>query len=390
MPAFAEADYRARLSRVRDAMARRGIDVLVVSDPANMTYLTGYDAWSFYVHQCVLVTADALPVWIGREMDVAGARLTTWLPERALRGYDETYVDSDTRHPMEVVADTIRSAAGRRARVGVEKDCWYFPARSAEVLTAALPDAHFADAFGMVNRVRLVKSEAEIAYMRIAGEIAGRAMRAGLDTVAVGVRECDVAAAVTHAQFAGTETAYGDYPAALVQAPSGERTAAPHLTWSGTRYVAGSVGYLELAGCHQRYHAPLARSFCLGDPPDWLRDMVPVVEEGMAAVLDAARAGTTAEAVEATWRAVIAKAGYAKDSRIGYSIGLGYPPDWGERTASLRPGDTTVLEQGMCFHVILGMWRDDGGYEASESICIRAGGAPELLTRFPRDLTVIG
>ena len=102
----------------------------------------------------------------------------------------------------------------------------------------------------------------------------------------------------------------------------------------------------------------------------------------------AARPGNACEDVEAAWRKTIARAGYRKQSRIGYSVGLGYPPDWGERSASLRPKDRTVLVENMCFHVILGMWDDRGGYSVSETIRIDDAGAPELLTDYPRQLLV--
>ena len=78
----------------------------------------------------------------------------------------------------------------------------------------------------------------------------------------------------------------------------------------------------------------------------------------------------TCEAVEAAWRGYIARFGLEKASRIGYSVGLGYPPDWGEHTMSLRPGDTTELEPGMAFHMICGMWMDDWGFEASETFVV--------------------
>ena len=84
---------------------------------------------------------------------------------------------------------------------------------------------------------------------------------------------------------------------------------------------------------------------------------------------------------------MIARAGYEKRSRIGYSIGLNYPPDWAEQTASMRPGDTTVLEPNMCFHLMLGMWMEDWGYELSETIRITEA-EPELLTEFPQQLFV--
>jgi Xaa-Pro aminopeptidase len=89
--------------------------------------------------------------------------------------------------------------------------------------------------------------------------------------------------------------------------------------------------------------------------------------------------------VEAAWRKVIRRAGYDKASRIGYSIGLNYPPDWGKRTASLREGDQRVLEPNMCFHMILGMWMDDWGCELCQTFCVRERGSPEILTSLPRD-----
>jgi Xaa-Pro aminopeptidase len=112
------------------------------------------------------------------------------------------------------------------------------------------------------------------------------------------------------------------------------------------------------------------------------------VADGLEAALDATRAGRTCEDVEAAWARVIRRAGPEKRSRIGYSVGLGYPPDWGERTASLRPGDTTVLLPGMCFHLIPGMWTATWGFELSETVRVTESGPPEILTRFPRELIV--
>jgi ectoine hydrolase len=104
-------------------------------------------------------------------------------------------------------------------------------------------------------------------------------------------------------------------------------------------------------------------------------------------VLDAVRPGTTAEAVEGAWRKVIQRYGLKKESRIGYSIGVAYPPDWGEHTISLRPGDKTVLEPGNVVHSILGMWMDGWGIEISETILVTETGN-ETLTKFPREIHV--
>jgi Xaa-Pro dipeptidase len=389
MSAFPPAEYRERLARVRRRMVEQGLDVLVCADPASLNYLTGYDGWSFYVPQVVAVPLGAEdPVWIGREMDVAGARLTSILPAVRLHGYPDGYLDAPDCHPMQFVASVLRGLGWGRGRIGVEMDAWYFTARAHAELVAALPGASVGDARALVSWARLVKSPAELAMMRAAAAIVGRAMRAGIEAVAPGVRECDVAARVLAALAEGTPEHAGDYPAALPSVPGGVRTAAPHLTWSGERYSRDSVAYLELAGCHQRYHAPLARTVCLGTPAPGLRDLAATVADGLEAALDAARPGRTCEEVEAAWRVVAARAGLEKRSRIGYAVGLGYPPDWGERTASLRPGDRTVLAPGMCFHLILGIWMDDRGYELSETFRVSEAGAPEVLTQFPRDLVV--
>jgi ectoine hydrolase len=387
MTVFQRAEYTGRIERVKQRMAAAGIDVLLCTDPANMNYLSGYDGWSFYVHQLIaLALDDDEPVWIGRQMDAAGAKLTTFLRHENICGYPDDYVDSPQRHPMAFVAREFCARGWDKGRIGVEMDSFSLTARAHAQLEATLPYAELVDAQALVNWVRIVKSPAELAMMRVAAIIVARAMAAGIEAIEPGVRECDVVAKICSAQIGGTPEHWGDYPAALPSAPSGIKTAAPHLTWSGDRYAADTVTFLELAGCHHRYHAALARTVCLGRPPDGLAELAAIVTDGLEVALDAARAGRTCHEVEAVWRALITKKGHEKGSRIGYSIGLGYPPDWGERTASLRPEDTTVLQPDMCFHMILGMWRESWGYELSETFRVSAAGPPEVLTAFPRKL----
>jgi Xaa-Pro dipeptidase len=389
MPAFPAAEYRDRITRVKCRMESAGIDVLLCAEPASLNYLCGYDGWSFYVHQFLLL-APAMdePLWIGRAMDAAGARLTTFLKPESLVPYPEELVDAPDRHPAAFVADLIKARGHGRARIGLELDAFYFTGRSYAELTKALPDARLIDVYPLVNWVRIVKSPAEIEMMRAAAAIVSHAMEVGMAAVAPGVRECDAVAEICAAQLRGTGAYWGDYPSAMPSVPSGARTAAPHLTWSGDRYQPNSVAFLELGGCSHRYHAALARTLHLGKPPVDLVDLSQVVAEGLERALEAARAGRTCHEVEAAWRAVIERAGYKKGSRIGYSIGLSYPPDWGERTASLRQGDHTVLKPNMCFHMILGMWQEEWGFELSETFRVTEEGPPEVLTRFPRELVV--
>ncbi len=104
-PPFAESEYGRRQSAVRQRMAAAGIDVLLVSDPANINYMTGYDAWSFYVHQVlVMEQSDDAPIWIGRASDANGVGLTTYLPPDNVVGYPEACIESVDHHAMKFVA----------------------------------------------------------------------------------------------------------------------------------------------------------------------------------------------------------------------------------------------------------------------------------------------
>ena len=385
---FARAEYDDRLRRVRERMAERGLGCLIATDPANMNYLTGYDGWSFYTPQCVVVPLDGDVRLFTRRMDANGARLTTFLGDEAILGFPDEFVQQRDRHPMDWIADELaRGGVLDGSPVGLEMDSYFFTPRAYEALRARAPRVEFADAEELVNWVRAVKSPAEIAMMRTAARIAERVMQAGIDAIEPGVRQCDAVAAIYDAQVRGTEEVGGDYPAIVPMLPTGEGTSTPHLTWSDQPFKAGEATILELAGCRRRYHCPIARTVFLGEPPRRLAETARVTVDGLAAALGAVRPGVTCEQVEAAWREHIARHGLEKSSRIGYSVGLGYPPDWGEHTMSLRPGDETPLETGMAFHMIVGMWMDDWGFEASETFVVPDAGA-ECLCSFPRELAV--
>lgn len=387
-PPFVEAEYARRVDAVRQRMSEAGIDVLLVSDPANMNYLTGYDAWSFYVHQVVIVeAAGGRPLWIGRASDANGVGLTTYLPPENVIGYPEACIESVERHALRFVGEFLLARGHGTATVATEMEAYYFTARCQRMLEAAMPNARFEDATGLVNRVRIVKSDGEIELIRQAGQIVELAMQAAVEAIAPGVRQNDAVATVYHAQISGTPEFGGDYTAIVPMLPTGVYSSAPHITWSDRRFRDGEGTIVEIAGCRRRYHCPLARTVFLGTPPQRMRDTEMAVIEGVAAALEVARPGNLAEDVEAAWRASVARWGVVKESRLGYSIGINYPPDWGEHSASLRPGDKTVLEANMTFHLMPGLWYEDWGIEISQPFRVsETGGEP--LTAYPRQLIV--
>ena len=109
------------LGRVKQRMAAEGLDVLVVTEPANIYYLTGYDAWSFYTTQALVVFQEAeLPLWIGRMMDALTARVTTYLPDDRVVPYPDIYVNAKDRHAAQFIAERILREAPSTAVIGVE------------------------------------------------------------------------------------------------------------------------------------------------------------------------------------------------------------------------------------------------------------------------------
>ena len=390
MPApFTVAEYDTRLARVREAMQASGLDALLIGDPANMNWLTGFDAWSFYVPQLMLVTGDRPPVWMGRAMDRGAVFLTTWLPEECAVAYPEHLVQREGVHPMDFIGERLAAMGLRHARVGYESDVYFFSPKSLALLQQTLPEADFIDADLLVNWARAVKSEAEIAVMRHAAAIAGNAMRTACEGVRPGVRQCDLMARIVAAQVAGTPDAAGDLTALSPLILAGKAAATAHPLWTGEAFAAGQTVAFELGGAHRRYNVGLARTVQLGTPPKRLLDTAAAVEEGLEAAIGALGAGVTCGEVHAAWQRVLDRHGLVKESRIGYSIGVGYSPDWGEHTISLRAGERTVLEAGNVLHIILGMWMDDWGMELSETVLVRDQGA-ECLTDFPRAVQPIG
>ena len=110
---FSQNEYDSRIKKTRKAMFEREIELLIVTDPSNMAWLTGYDGWSFYVHQCVVLTLDGEPVWFGRSQDANGAKRTCFMSHDNIIGYPDHYVQSTERHPMDYLCLLYTSPSPR-------------------------------------------------------------------------------------------------------------------------------------------------------------------------------------------------------------------------------------------------------------------------------------
>ncbi len=389
---FSRQEFAARLSKVRQSMERAGVELLFVTDPTNMAWLTGYEGWSFYVHQGVLVGPSGDPVYWGRKMDAIGATKTCYMDFDDIKGYSDDYVMSTERHAMQHLAELIRARGWDKLKIGVEMENYYFSARAHAVMVEEL-DGPFVDATAVVNWCRAVKSQAELKYMRRAARISELMQAKILEIFEPGKRKNEVAAEIYHTAIWGGEdddgTLFGGNVSAICPLlPTGDEAAAAHLTWNDKPIPNNSGTFFELSGCHRRYHAPLCRTIWLGEAPSDVQRAEEVVLEGIEAGINAAVPGNTAGQVASAFYGVLEKHGVEREGRCGYPIGMSYPPDWGERTFSIRPSDTTIFEPNMTFHFMPALWMKDWGLEITETLHIQEFGAAKPLSDYPRKLFV--
>ena len=385
---FTLEEYKQRLLKVQKMMLDQGIELLISHDTNNINYLTGYDAWSFYYAQCVLVHVNAEePICFVRDQDSGGAHLKTYIKKENIVVYDEEYIHTWPKHPYDYLVKIIKEKNWDKLSIGLEMDAHYFTAFCYEKIKQGLPNAKIKDSNRLVNWVRLIKSNNEINFMKCAAKISEIGMKTAYDTIKPGVRQCDAVGEIQKALFYGTSEYGGEYSSIATLLPTGKGTSASHLTATQEKFVEGEATIIELSGVYKRYHAPMARTVLLGKPDQLKIDTMKKTIEALDAGISVTKPGNTANDVAQAFWKVLDKYGIEKKSRTGYSIGIGYPPDWGEHTLNIYKGDMTVLKPNVCFHMIAVMQFGDWGVEASEAIRVTDKGA-ELFCNFSKDLHV--
>lgn len=386
---FSTQEFSHRLKKTKDSMIKNNIEVLIISDPSNMNYLTGYDGWSFYVPQGVIISLDLNePLWFGRLQDSKGAKVTTYLQEESILGYPENLIQSPPLHPYDYLADFLNKNNLANKNIGVEMDSYYYSAECHSRLLNQCPNASFHNAYLLVNWIRLIKSDSEIKYMKEAGIITEIGMQKAYDSIKPGIRQNQVAGNIQQSLLSGNEDIGGEYSGLTLILASGISASASHLTPTDKKFKQNEGTIIELSGVRNRYHSPLARTVYIGNPDSKTSDTLKITNEGIERAIEQVKPGNTAHDVAVAFWKVLTKYGLEKDSRCGYPIGIGYPPDWGEHTLSIRKNDMTVLIPNVTFHLMAGMWMDTWGLELSESIRVTENGC-ETLCNMSRNLHVI-
>jgi Xaa-Pro dipeptidase len=373
---FSIEEFQSRLERVRHRLRERDVAGMLVHTPENIYYLSGYQTPGYYAYQALLVPEERAgpSMMVLRRLEESNVRALSWIDGRR--------VYTDTEDPLTLTAEVIKDAGLADKRLGVEKSSWFLTVEHLERLQSLLPGVRFVDCAGVVEQERLIKSDAEIAYIRKGARSAEAAMRAGLDVTGAGKTENDVAAEIYRASIL-TGSEYTSLPHFIA---SGYRSSLTHATWAGRRMEPGDVVYYEVSGTVQRYSAALFRAATIGPPSERFRRMSEATIAALNRVLEVMKPGITCGEVAEAWASEIVKAGFPRPhKRAGYSIGISFPPDWGEgHILSLKYGESRALQPGMVFHVPSSIREEDVAVIGnSETILVTERGC-EALTNFPR------
>lgn len=378
--AFPRSEYLRRLSAVKSEMERVEVEMLVVTTPANITYLSGYTSKSGYVPQGLVVSLeDEEPTFVTRRMDRPAALHQMFIDRGRVIGYPEALIANPDRDGYDEIIDLILDKRLGRKKMGLEAKL--LPALTVEKFKSRTAEAKIVDCTNAVSRIRGLKSDLEIAIMREAAAISDAGLRRARDVIRPGVREADASAEIIATLVRGTNGKPGTDIASFFLC-STPRTSTCHIRWTEDVFQQGSQINLELSGVRHGYTSPLMRTMSIGKPSDQIRRLHEGEVAGLEAALAAAKSGNTCSDVAVAFNTMLRKHGFEKESRCGYAVGI----DWAEPTASLKEDDTTILKRNMTFHLMLGNWIDeDFGYVISETFRVTdAGGEP--FTTVPREL----
>lgn len=377
---FPFAEYKRRITELRQRIEQRHLDAVVITDPENILYLTDYQTTGYSFFQALVVPLDDEPFMITRAMEESNVIARTWV--------ERTRPYPDTGDAIQMLVDALRVFGLADKRIGYERNSYFFPAYQQDMIHTTLTDGKLLDCFGIVEQGRIRKSDVEIELMRKTAVATEAGMRAGIEACEAGVTENEIGAAIS----AGMFRAGGEPPAVMPYVASGPRSMIGHATWEGRTVEPGEHVFLEVGGCQRRYHTAMMRTVVLGDLSDSMYKAQEKMKYALNVVHDYFQPGMTVSDADNLVRNIIADndVGARLITRSGYSIGIAFPPSWDEGyIVSLKQGESRVLEVGMTFHIIPWMWGVDGDKTCgiSDSIVITPDGCESFFT-LERDFTV--
>lgn len=340
---FSELEYERRHHRLKELMQQKEMDVLIVTDPINIHYLTGFETTGYPFLQPLVITLDTEPFMMTRYSESYNLHAQTCV--------SDNYVYSDDENPLEVFCKILSLRNLDNKTIGIEKQTFFLPRHFQAAISLINHEVNLVDGSDLVEKLRLVKSHEEISLMQEVAKIAETAIAAGIEATATGITENDISANIHQAMYA----AGGHHPACPPRITSGYRCLLGNSTWSQKNIDANECVHIEVAGCLNRYHTAITRTLFTGEPPQSLLDAERVLLEALQAAHNIIKPGVLASDVDAAIRDAISQLnpkGGKIQSRSGYSIGIASAPGLDESQAlSLHKNNQRKLKENMTLHI---------------------------------------
>lgn len=376
--AFPESEVSRHQAAARDAMAERGLELLLVTGPENIFYLTGQQSPGYYTFQCLCLPIEGEPFIVLRGLEAANAKVNSYL--------DEFIIYEDGVDGPRFLGQELARRGWKGKRVGLDRASWFLSVDQYGRLVDEF--GPLENGSGIVEPLRAVKSAYEIEQIERAAGCVEAGMHAAIDAIRAGVTENDVAAAMIAAAYREGSEYVGMEPFVC----SGPRSGIRHATWRRRVLEEGDLVTLENAACFNRYHSALFRTACVGDAakaPARSREIRDICLEGLEAALGKLRPGNTCADVHNAVQAVVDRHGMTEHfrKRAGYSIGIAFAPDWGEgNVLSLNHDVHTPLQPGMVFHMPISLCVHGAFTVCASETAIVTDGAARPLSSIERSL----
>ena len=378
---FSGQELAARREKAAAELQSRGLAALLMFRQESMYYLTGYDTTGYSQFQCLYLGADGKLVLLTRSADLRQARLTSVIEDVRI------WVDSAGSNPAQDLWQILEEQGCRGERLGIELDAWCLTGQRWEQVKAAIEGrCEYEDGSELVSRLRLVKSDAELEYVRRAAALADDALAAAQQLAKPGTPEQEVLAGMQSAVFRGG----GDYAASRFILGSGEN-ALMVRNFTGYRTLdANDQLQLEFGGAYRHYHSCLMRTVLTGEPSQLQLAMHAACRDALQACKDAARPGSTFGDIFDAHARSLDQSGFGEHrlNACGYSLGALYPPTWMDWPMIYRDNPVAVEPNMVIFmHMILLDWDRRLAMSVGDTVLVTAGGC-ETLTKMGTGLTV--
>ena len=363
---FPATEYQARLDKVRQTMTEQGLDALLLTDPADINYLTGYHTFEVSVHACLVCTQERLVLQVA-SIETGAAVVTAQVDE--IIGYRWENLD-------EIIAP-LADLLNPCQKIGI--DGWSSGLRFGviDALMQTIGRERFSEAGALVDAIRIVKSPAELEMLQESARITALGLETAIQSIRPGMTDNDIAAIGAKALLENGSEFMSLQPIVT----SGHRIGVIHVNHKRRVIQPNEPVFLEFGAAYQRYTAPMMRTAVTGTPNAALSATRDLCRSIFEALCDTMRPGNTFDAAAQAADALLApqRDQYFFSGVFGYAVGAQFPPSWVEGTGFIAKGQHRKFETNMVFHLPLclrvpGQW----GVGISDTVVVTEQGAKPL------------